>query len=154
MAIPIQAVAHAILQKNKAENRDTTPLQLIKLAYLAHGWHLAFFGENLFPDQVEAWPYGPVIPSLYSRVKMFKGDSIDTELFSNEVNSELSDTQQHTIKEVMRVYGKNNGMQLSTLTHQKGTPWSNTSKGDVIYNELIKEHFSEILNKAKAEKAL
>ncbi len=37
MAILIQAVAHEILQKNKATNRDTTPLQLIKLAYLAHG---------------------------------------------------------------------------------------------------------------------
>ena len=148
MTTSIQAVAHEILQNNKAAKRKTTPLQIIKLAYLAHGWHLAFFGEDLFPDQVEAWPYGPVIPTLYSRVKMFRGNPINTELFSDEVKiSGLSEAQQHTINEVMKVYGVYDGMQLSTLTHQEGTPWSNTPRGHVISNELIKEHFKELFTK-------
>ena len=151
MTTSIQAVAHEILQNNKAAKRKTTPLQIIKLAYLAHGWHLAFFGEDLFPDQVEAWPYGPVIPTLYNKVRKYRGNPIDTELFSNKVNiSELPDDQQRVINEVMRVYGKNNGMQLSTLTHKEGTPWSNTPLGNVVPNELIKEHFTEILTKNKA----
>lgn len=40
-------------------------------------------------------------------------------------------------------------LQLSTLTHQSGTPWSITrNKGEMIIpNELIKEHFKEIASK-------
>ncbi len=146
MAIPIQAVAHAILQKNKAENRDTTPLQIIKLAYLAHGWHLAFHDEALFLDKVEAWPYGPVLPHLYRDVKHFGKHPISTDLFS-DIGEEFKilHDQQHVIDEVMRVYGKCDGMTLSSLTHQKGTPWDNTTQGRIIPNELIKRHFNELL---------
>ena len=150
MTIPIQVVAHAILQKNKAEGRTSTALQILKFAYLAHGWHLAFWGKPLFSDPIEAWTYGPVIPFLYSKVRNLGGNPIDTELFSDEVkDSKLSDNQQHVINEVIQVYGKYDGIQLSTLTHKEGTPWSDTPKGDVISNELIKKHFKEILTDNK-----
>ena len=152
MTVPVQVVAHTILQKNKSVGRDTTSLQIIKLAYLAHGWHLAFFDESLFRAQVEAWPYGPVIPALYSKVKSFRGNPIDTELFSDKIKgSELSDTQQHAIDEVMRVYGAYDGIKLSTLTHREGTPWSLTFLGNVITTELIQEHFKKILTKNQDE---
>ncbi len=146
MTTSIQVVAHAILQKNKAEGRKTTPLQIIKLAYLAHGWHLAFFGKPLFKEDVRAWPYGPVIPQLYRKVKDFGKEPINADLFSEMAEGiAISDDEQHVIDEVIRVYGEYEGVKLSGMTHKKGTPWDNTAQGDIISNDLIKDHFNKIM---------
>jgi uncharacterized phage-associated protein len=44
--------------------------KLHKLLYYAQAWHLVWEGEPLFPEQIEAWAGGPVIPELY---KFHKG---------------------------------------------------------------------------------
>ena len=46
---------------------DTTPMHVIKLVYLAHGWMLGFTSRALINEAVEAWTYGPVVPSTYYR---------------------------------------------------------------------------------------
>ncbi len=40
-------------------------MKLHKLLYYAAGWHLGFTGEPLFDEDIEAWQYGPVVPSIY-----------------------------------------------------------------------------------------
>ena len=40
-------------------------MKVQELVYLASGEHLAIKGEPLIDEQVEAWRYGPVIPSLH-----------------------------------------------------------------------------------------
>ncbi len=148
MTIPTLVVAHEILQQNKAKGRTTTPLQLIKLAYLAHGWNLAFYSAPLFLEDIKAWRYGPVIPSLYNKVKHFRDRPIDTDLCADKAEVfKIPEDQQQVINEVMRVYGEFSGTQLSALTHQEGTPWTQTEHGQIISNTLIKNHFDG-LNKA------
>ncbi len=69
-----------------------------------------------------------------------------TDLFSDIGEEfEIPHDQQHVINEVMRVYGECDGITLSTITHQKGTPWDNTPQGRIIPNELIKSHFKELM---------
>jgi uncharacterized phage-associated protein len=58
-------VADEILKIAKRKGLHITPMQLLKLVYIAHGWSLAILGRDLFPDRIEAWKYGPVIPDLY-----------------------------------------------------------------------------------------
>ncbi len=145
--IPFQVIAHEILRQNSARGRQTTTLQIIKLVYLAHGWNLAFFDEPLISDPVKAWRYGPVIPDLYHAVKHFRGSPIDFDFFSNVAKAtRIPESQQQIMNEVMRVYGELDGLQLSTLTHKEGTPWAKTPPTNVISNEVIKEHFSEIMS--------
>jgi uncharacterized phage-associated protein len=47
--------------------------------------------------------------------------------------------------QVWKVYGKYTGIQLSTLTHQRGTPWEITRRlagvSGVISNDLIEQHY-------------
>jgi uncharacterized phage-associated protein len=48
------------------------------------------------------------------------------------------------IKEVWQDYGDFSGLELSALTHRKGTPWSETWRDNqfgVISDELIAEHY-------------
>lgn len=44
---------------------NLTNLRLQKLLYYEQGYHLAQFGTPLFDEQIEAWMYGPVVPSVY-----------------------------------------------------------------------------------------
>jgi uncharacterized phage-associated protein len=58
-------VADAILKIAKEQGKPLTPLKLMKLVYIAHGWHMAIENQDLFNNRIEAWKYGPVIPDLY-----------------------------------------------------------------------------------------
>lgn len=42
-----------------------TTMKLQKLCYYAQAWHLAWTGHSLFPERVEAWMNGPIMPDLY-----------------------------------------------------------------------------------------
>ena len=53
-------------------------MQVIKLVYIAHGWHLAIYDVPLVDDYVQAWQYGPVIPPLYYAFKRFGSGPITT----------------------------------------------------------------------------
>jgi hypothetical protein len=44
-----------------------TTMKLQKLVYYCQAWHLARYGEPLFPDEVQAWREGPVVPRLYAQ---------------------------------------------------------------------------------------
>ena len=44
-------------------------LKLQKLLYYAQGFHLALYDQPLFPEAIEAWTHGPVVPDLYRHYK-------------------------------------------------------------------------------------
>ena len=46
-----------------------TNMKLQKMLYYQQGFHLAYFGEPLFDEEIEAWMYGPVVPSVYDEYK-------------------------------------------------------------------------------------
>ncbi len=148
MCIHIQVAAHEILRQNKSAGRATTPLQFIKPAYLAHGWHLAFYGDPLFNDNIEAWEYGPVFPHLYREVRHFRNGPIDVNLFADVVvKSTIPENAQHVINEVMRIYGEYTAGQLIGIAYREGTPWEKTPLNAIVDNALIKNHFEETLQK-------
>ena len=71
-----QTVADDILKLAKRRGMVLTPMQLMKLVYIAYGWYLAMHNARLFDDRIEAWKYGPVIPNLYHATKHFGGNII------------------------------------------------------------------------------
>lgn len=68
MAAKSLAVAKYILNRQREKNDTMTAMQLIKVAYIAHGMMLGVFGRSLLDEQVEAWPYGPVVRSIYQAI--------------------------------------------------------------------------------------
>ena len=60
MATSARAVANEFIRLAKADCKSFTPSQLMKLAYIAHGWMLALYQRPLITDRIEAWKYGPV----------------------------------------------------------------------------------------------
>ncbi|RNJ77780.1 MAG: DUF4065 domain-containing protein [Nitrosopumilus sp. D6] len=140
-----------------------TPMHVLKLTYISHGYVLAIRNEPLFNDRIEAWKYGPVIPSLYNTLKEYGDGSVlklhtcGTPLGSKEfltrvdaIKKKIGETKCKIIERVAKTYGVYSAMQLSSITHCNGTPWHNTYDGSgyaEIPNEIIKSHYKEILVK-------
>lgn len=149
-----EIIANFFLEKSFEEGHQLTPIQIIKLTYLAHGWHLGLKGEPLLGEPIEAWKYGPVVPSLYHLVKDYGRAPVD-QLLTVDGKQQVLDRESTLVpllERVWEVYGKRyDGMQLSTLTHQDGTPWhevweargGKTAMNCIIPNDLIQRHFKE-----------
>ncbi|MCH8342708.1 MAG: SocA family protein [Planctomycetes bacterium] len=126
-----KAVANHILHLAKAEGVQVTPMQLNKLVYITHGWHLALTGDPLINETAEAWKYGPVVSSLYQEFKRFGRTPITKFAVEwegdNPVTAKLpvgAEEAKDIIERVRKAYSGYSGLQLSALTHKKGTPWA------------------------------
>lgn len=140
-----RAVANYLLAKARENGHGLTPLQLIKLVYLAHGWMLGLLDRPLLEDDVEAWQYGPVIRSLYRAVA---GDRDPIYESIPGHMAEFDQDSKDVLDQVYEKYGRINGVTLSQMTHKPGTPWHDTwsslGKNAVIPQDLIKEHFKNL----------
>ena len=140
------SVADYVITKSLEQGRSLTPMQVIKLVYLCHGWMLGLYNRPLIDEYVEAWQYGPVIRTLYSAVKRFRSSPVVPPLSVGQKN--FDDEEKSIMEQVVDVYKEFNGVQLSQLTHAKGTPWEITFKKNkefIISNDLIKSHFKSLL---------
>ena len=64
------AIANYFVEKSKEDKQceKLTLLRLVKYVYIAYGFALVLLGRSIINDRfdkVEAWKYGPVIPSVY-----------------------------------------------------------------------------------------
>lgn len=157
------AVANFFLDKGKKEKIALTPMKLIKLAYIAYGWALGTENILLFAEDIEAWRYGPVIPSLYHEFKHFGGNPI-VDCYSLEYDAFESikpyiprvdeERDLHVIKIlnlVWRFYKNRSATDLMMLTHQEGTPWFKVwekapDQNATISREDIHAHYTAIIN--------
>lgn len=150
-----QLVADDILKIAKARGVSLTPMQLMKLVYISYGWYLAMHGEKLFSDRIEAWRYGPVIPSLYQATKRFGGSEVPPDLVAEGPIS--NEGMRPFYESIVENYGKFSGIALSNLTHRQGTPWQKVFRPNVmgieIPDELIREHYQQGLDARRAAAA-
>ncbi|MBV9510077.1 MAG: DUF4065 domain-containing protein, partial [Caulobacteraceae bacterium] len=75
-----RTVANRFLELARERGQMLTPMQLLKLVYIAHGWMLGLAGRPLIRDEVQAWQYGPVIPPLYNAVRSYRRDPVSQSL--------------------------------------------------------------------------
>lgn len=164
MPYSAKAVANEFLALAKDEGKQLTPMQLQKLVYFAYGWYLAITGERLLDERVEAWQWGPVVPSLYNEFKRFGSGPI-TEFarkavvgtdgrISYEPYRVMSDRPEHDviamkiIRKIWEIYGRFSASQLSNMTHAPESPWSQTPEKDVrgtdIPDDVIKAYFERL----------
>lgn len=153
MAYDATTVANRFIELAKQDGgRLLTPMQIIKLSYMAHGFSLAIRNRPLLNEAVEAWRYGPVIPSLYSKLKSFGNGGVDkllSRLFTSEA---LASEDTELIDAVYEKYGKLTGGQLSFLTHKNGTPWHEAYQpneyGIELDDGVIGRHYADLLRGA------
>ena len=148
------AVANRFIELSLENSDPLTPMQLLKLVYIAHGWMLGLTGRPLINDRVEAWQYGPVIPGLYARVRESRGAPIVKKISALFDKAELDADEADIINQVYNAYKKFTGIQLSRMTHADGTPWALSYEhgtfGKVIPVDLIEEHYKRLSERKTA----
>lgn len=142
MVYDVLSIANKILAKGyeSAGNGGEliTNMKLQKMLYYVQGFHLAYFDEPLFDEEIEAWMYGPVVPKMYDLFCKYGDQGI---VYEGEVIT-LSDKEERLFNEVFRVYGQYSAIGLMNLTH-KETPWMETPTGygNIISKDLLKSFF-------------
>lgn len=145
------AAAQFILDACREGTTDdaVTPMQLIKLVYVAHGYMLGRHGKPLLDEEVQAWRYGPVVPSVYHAVKEYRSSPVDC--IRRAPMHRFDPLEEATMREVARIYRHATGVQLSSATHRPETPWSITwnllGQNGPISNDLIEEFYRKLLAK-------
>lgn len=151
--------------------RDGNPIRLlglVKRVYIAHGFALALLGHGLLDprfDRVEAWKYGPVIPSVYHSFKQHKAEPIKDKTvvlkWNDQTHKEtfeyptLSDPEEKDVVEmVWKRYYSFTGSELVDLTHKPGTPWKfcfiegeNVEIPDVLTEDYYKHLVERVASK-------
>lgn len=164
------AIANYFIDCNNNEKQsnipDLTIMKLIKLVYVAHGWALHYFSRPLINEAVEAWPYGPVVPSVYYAFRMRDNENpkkrniTKKEPFLNLITGEdeMPDSiEDKEIKEfldaVWQGYKDFDAFKLSDMTHNQQGAWFAVTKGKArghwprnlhISNDMIKKEFDKI----------
>ena len=128
---------------------ETTPMHILKMVYLCHGWMLGNTGRKLIIEPVEAWRYGPVVPSIYHLYKSFGGEPID--ISPIDLTDKFSNYQIQLISVVVEAYKLHSALSLSSITHQKGSPWhqvyrNGQGEGAIIPDKIIQKYYAEKLN--------
>lgn len=152
------SVANYFIDLANKDNKPIHLLGLVKRVYIAHGFALALLHRGLLDprfDKVEAWKYGPVIPSVYHSFKAFRRDDITKPtimLHQDEsgqydfIEPKIDVEQDKMIVEmVWKRYKDYSDSALVDLTHMRGTPWQ------VCYKEgenmEIPDSFTELYYK-------
>ncbi|MEW6598277.1 MAG: type II toxin-antitoxin system antitoxin SocA domain-containing protein [Pseudomonadota bacterium] len=142
-----RTVANQFLELARNRGVSLTPMQVLKLVYIAHGWMLGLYGRPLIRDEVQAWQYGPVIPRLYNDLRKYRGNSV-TELLPKSPDDALDGDELDIVQQVDCKYGHMSGPALSRLTHTAGSPWALAYAPGVfstlIPQDLIQDHYQRL----------
>ena len=131
-------IANVFLKLTDQESGDVlTNLKLQKLAYYSQGFHLALYNKPLFDEEFVAWEHGPVVRSLYDKLKNFGSEQV---IIDEPIKDSITEQQKQLISEINKVYGQFSAWKLRDMTHNE-SPWLSTAKGATITNEKLKTYF-------------
>jgi len=132
------SLANYFIGRSVSENVDIFQLGLMKRVYITHGYSLALYDKSALDprfDVVEAWKYGPVIPSVYHSFKNHgkkpikeKSVIIDVDPETYEMDVKIPELNDVEIMDVANMvwlrYFNFSDNRMVKLTHREGTPWS------------------------------
>ncbi len=128
-------VARFVIDECIEEGNPVSNLKLQKILYFMWiDWFKAR-GEYLFDNKIEGWHFGPLVPDVYRRYRIFLADPIrDTEEHLITSRSDL-----RLLKKLVRRY---NGMALGDLIQESrrdGSPWDRAGRDREPFPEIAKE---------------
>lgn len=134
-----QVANYFLALTNEDEGDLISNLKLQKLMYYAQGLHLAVHDRPIFPECIEAWRHGPVVPELYHSNKNLgagalpKPENLDFSVYSEEARNLMD--------EVYSVFGQFSAWKLANMTHEE-EPWREAAEcGGEISHDSLKAFF-------------
>ena len=143
------AVARFLLQEAERRGFEVTPMKLLKMVYLSHGWMLGIHGLPLVRGPVEAWRYGPVFPELYRRIRHLGAQPVKSSDLPAEPVEVFDQEAREMMVDSVEKYGPLSTARVSELTGAPSSPWELTYRRGgwkpKIHPELIEFYYREML---------
>ena len=157
-------LAHIITYKINSAGDEISHKKLQKLLYYVEAWYLVYFeGQPLIDEDFQAWIHGPVLPSIYAKLKEHgfnniqvindeHDKTIEEEIDAIIKKNSLTSDQLELIDSVLNNYGSLTSMQLELLTHSEN-PWIEARNGllphqpcrNIIRKTTMKTYYSSLL---------
>lgn len=131
----------------KSAGDSITNLKLQKLVYYAQAYSLAFRGQPLFNESIEAWDHGPVAAPVYHRYKYCGRDPIPCD--GVVIGTEFDADEIEILDLVLQTQGHKSAWELRQQTHRE-KPWlahsqdNNSADGGEITHEQMASYFSQL----------
>ena len=145
-------LANYILTRAKKQGINITNLKLQKILYYVQGYFLAKFDHPLFPDDIQAWTFGPVVPNVYYHFSIFGPDNLFITREENIDTCALTTAERELIDNVIDAKLQCSSSALVRATH-KEDPWLKATLGGtriqrntIIDIEDIKHFFKTVRN--------
>lgn len=104
-------------------NWTLSNLEIQKILYLAHMFYMGRTGEPLVNETFQAWDYGPVLPTVYARVRGYGSAPVENVFF--RVPPVAPETQEYAaIREAAEGTRGLRAGRLVALTHTEGGAWA------------------------------
>jgi uncharacterized phage-associated protein len=147
--------AEYFVKKNQEDIKGLDALKLQKLLYYTKAWGLVFNkGEEIFPDDFQAWVHGPANPKVYQAFKGFDFSVTHPEI--QQVNFDLfTKEEKEVLDKIWNIYGKYDGKYLELLTHEE-EPWQKARRDlnpahpsqNVISDDSMRTYYERRLKEA------
>jgi len=118
------SLASANVIGDEGEVEGVTNLKLQKVLYFIEAYSLAVTKKSLFSDPIEAWEYGPVIPTVYHEFKSHGSDPI---VLEDPALVKMKQDTKDMIEGVWNTFNKYSASRLVNITHSH-SPWINAYK--------------------------
>jgi uncharacterized phage-associated protein len=142
MIYDARQIANWFIQRAAREGGTLSIMSLLKLAYIAHGWRLEMQNQPLFPNKIEAWQRGPVVPDIYNT---FRPQGVVPTAVDPRYPPPADAADDQFLEQIYQIYGHMSPFRLSELTHMPGGPWETARKWGGWYaeipNDLIRSHY-------------
>lgn len=139
----VDLVAKYIIMRCNQMGKTISNLKLQKILYFVQAEFLVAKGYPCFPERIEAWDFGPVVPDAYRRYKIYGSASIP---FMGEDYSHLfSPDDKMMIDEIVEQCAKYSASTLVEITHHQA-PWQNAYRSrsnNLIDPDSIRRFFKE-----------
>ena len=154
-------VCRYIINYSNRQEYGISNLKLQKILYFIQAAFLCYTKTHkpCFPEEIEAWDFGPVVPVAYHEFKQYGGcdiPTIETYIdidFDNIWNSKriifneniISVEDRETINAVVDRFAEYTATDLVALTHNQ-SPWRDVyvpHQNNIITQDSIRSYFSE-----------
>jgi len=136
MPLAIEVANFFLLQSDPEAGDVISNLKLQKLLYYAQGLHLAKFNKPLFPEKIEAWMHGPVVPVIYHHFKDHGNNGIPTPTEGPKLDQKTT----VFLTTIYRTYGQFSAWKLRNFTHAEA-PWKDTPQSAEISHSSLQTYF-------------
>lgn len=135
-------VAEYIIQRCNDQGKLISNLKLQKILYFVQAEFLVAIGDVCFKDEIVAWDFGPVVPCVYHRYKVYGSASIPCLYDYDQYRISNADLQ--IMNGIIDECARLSASQLVDITHSQ-TPWQDAyrSFNKIITPESIRRYFTE-----------